>query len=270
MKTTTVYLALAIALIGAPAFAAETVTYSYDDAGRLTNAAYSGGVGIAYAYDAAGQLLRRTTTEGGATTYTLIYRAGTGGAIIGAATQQVAAGESGTAVSAVEDDASAAFHAWSDGYTNPARTDANVRDNLDVTARFRSVGGADLDWYSARGIAPEPGEDWSGVDARAVPEKGTTLRQENIADTDPSDPSDRLEVLAMEPGPPPRITFRPGSTNRLYTLRAMEDLISGVWTNVPGAGPRVGAGTGENGQDTLVDENDPPVGSFYSVEVELP
>jgi YD repeat-containing protein len=65
MKTTTVYLALAVALIGAPAFAAETVTYSYDAAGRLTNAAYGGGANIAYVYDAAGNLLERIVTDDG-------------------------------------------------------------------------------------------------------------------------------------------------------------------------------------------------------------
>lgn len=42
--------------------AAETVTYSYDDAGRLTNAAYGGGANVAYAYDANGNLLLRTVS----------------------------------------------------------------------------------------------------------------------------------------------------------------------------------------------------------------
>ena len=84
--------------------AAETVAYSYDDAGRLTNAAYSGGANIAYAYDANGNLLMRTVTAAGGTTYTLIYRAGTGGWIDGVATQVVAEGQSGTPVTAASPD----------------------------------------------------------------------------------------------------------------------------------------------------------------------
>ena len=36
-----------------------TVTYTYDDAGRLIKAAYGDGTTISYAYDAAGNLLTR-------------------------------------------------------------------------------------------------------------------------------------------------------------------------------------------------------------------
>ena len=41
---------------------ADQVTYTYDDAGRLTLVAYATGVSIAYAYDAAGNLLTRSLT----------------------------------------------------------------------------------------------------------------------------------------------------------------------------------------------------------------
>jgi YD repeat-containing protein len=47
------------------AYAAETVTYTYDAAGRLTNAAYGGGATIAYRYDAAGNLLERVVADAG-------------------------------------------------------------------------------------------------------------------------------------------------------------------------------------------------------------
>ncbi len=66
---------------------------------------------------------------GGATTYTLIYRAGTGGTISGVATQEVAAGKSGTAVSAVVEDTAATFARWSDGNTTATRTDTNVQSD---------------------------------------------------------------------------------------------------------------------------------------------
>lgn len=41
-----------------------TVTYTYDDAGRLTRATYSDGTTISYAYDAAGNLLSRIVEQG--------------------------------------------------------------------------------------------------------------------------------------------------------------------------------------------------------------
>ncbi len=265
-----------IVIVGlfAPAtFGSMTIHYSYDDAGRLLQADYGAVATIDYVYDANGNLLQRTVTSDGIVTYTLIYRAGTGGSISGLSvvTQQVAVGESGTAVSAVAEDAGAVFGRWSDGTPDATRTDTNVQDDLDVSAQFRSTGGADLDWYSARGIAPEGEEtSWTDVDARPVPGKGTTYRQENLADTDPSDPSDRFEIIAIESGPPPVITFRPGSTDRVYILRAIDDLVTGIWTNVPGAGPLRGRGDSPDREDTLIDENDPPVGPFYRVEVEMP
>ncbi len=91
-----------------------------------------------------------------------------------------------------------------------------------------------------------------------------------IADTNPFEPSDRFEILPIDPGPPVTVTFRPGSTERIYTLRAIDDLVSGTWTNVPGAGPRAGEGEGPAREDTLSDLNNPPSGQFYDVEVELP
>ena len=123
------------------ASAEETVTYAYDDAGRLTNAAYSGGANIAYAYDANGNLVMRTVTAAGGTTYTLIYRAGTGGWIDGVATQVVAEGQSGTPVTAVVENASAVFHGWSDDSEANPRTDAEVMADLTVIASFLSQGG---------------------------------------------------------------------------------------------------------------------------------
>ncbi len=42
---------------------ADTVQYAYDAAGRLTNATYSNGTVIAYTYDKAGNLLKRSVTS---------------------------------------------------------------------------------------------------------------------------------------------------------------------------------------------------------------
>ena len=201
--------------------------------------------------------------------YTLRYYASTGGSLSGETWQTVLHGADGSGVEALPE-AGALFHQWSDGRADNPRLDTDLRTGLDVTALFRSTGGADLDWYAARGIAPEPGESWADVDARPVPDKGTTLRYENIADTNPDDPSDRFEILAIDPGPPVVVTFRPGSSERVYTLHAIDDLVSGVWTNVPGAGPRAGEGEGPVREDTPSDENDPPKGPFYRLKVELP
>lgn len=249
------------------ASAEETVTYAYDDAGRLTNAAYSGGANIAYAYDANGNLVMRTVTAAGGTTYTLIYRAGTGGWIDGVATQVVAEGQSGTPVTAVVENASAVFHGWSDDSDVNPRTDAEVMADLTVIASFLSQGGGDLDWYAARGIAPEPGEDWTDVDARIVAGKGTTLRHENIADTDPGDTNDLFRVLSVSNGPPLTVQFQPGSTGRVYTFQYTDDLSDGEsWSHVPGTEPRPGAG----GVDGMSDSNAPPARRNYRIQVEVP
>src|SRR5260370_26152880 len=46
------------------ALLADTVKYSYDDAGRLTGVDYGNGKSIAYTYDSAGNLLTRAVTAG--------------------------------------------------------------------------------------------------------------------------------------------------------------------------------------------------------------
>ena len=244
---------------------AARIEYSYDDAGRLTNAAYSGGAGIAYAYDANGNLLIREITSGGAATYTLIYIAGAGGSIIVLATQEVVAGGSGSAVTAVPADTSVVFHAWSDGLSENPRTDTNVSANLTVSTVFRSEGGANLDWYAGHGFEPEGTELWSDLDAKIAAGKGTTLLHEFIADTDPNDTGDVFRVLSISNGPPVIVRFQPGSTGRVYTFQYAGDLAEDVWTNVPGTTPRPGLG----GQDAMTDTNSPPARA-YRIEVQAP
>ena len=43
--------------------AAETVNYTYDNAGRLTRIDYGSGVSISYSYDAAGNVLNRAVSR---------------------------------------------------------------------------------------------------------------------------------------------------------------------------------------------------------------
>ena len=170
-----------------------------------------------------------------------------------------------TPVTAVPADESVAFGRWSDGVVSAARTEANVQSNVTVTAGFRSVGGADLDWYAARGLVPGSGEDWADVDARAVPDKGTTLLHENIADTDHNDTNDVFRVTGISGGPPVSVTFTPASAARVYTLQATTNLASGPWADVLGQGPRPGTG----GADALNDDGEAPA-RFYRVKVEVP
>jgi autotransporter-associated beta strand protein len=68
-------------------------------------------------------------------TYTLAYPAGTNGTISGTTTQTVNYGASGTAVTAVPN-TGYHFVNWSDASTSNPRTDANVTNNVTVTANF--------------------------------------------------------------------------------------------------------------------------------------
>ncbi len=262
-----VWIAALACALAVSAFSAETVTYSYDDAGRLTNAAYSGGANIAYAYDANGNLLMRTVTAAGGTTYTLVYLTGAGGTIVGVATQIVAEGGSGTPVEAAGADTSVVFGAWSDGSGENPRTDTSVTADLTVTAGFESAGGASLDWYAGHGFEPEGGELWSDLDRRIAAGKGTTLLHEYVADTDPHDTGDVFRVLSVSNGPPLVVQFQPSSTGRVYTFQYTDTLPDGgSWTNVPGADPRPGAG----GVDGMSDTNPPSPNRAYRIRVEVP
>ncbi len=67
--------------------------------------------------------------------YTVQYTAAANGSIVGAASQTVAAGGSGTPVSALAD-TGYHFVQWDDGSTSAARTETNVLANLAFTASF--------------------------------------------------------------------------------------------------------------------------------------
>ncbi|MCE9616106.1 MAG: hypothetical protein K8T26_17680 [Lentisphaerae bacterium] len=70
-------------------------------------------------------------------TYTLTYSAGAGGSIVGTTPQTVAAGGSGTLVTATPDPGYH-FLAWSDAHPTATRTDLNVSGNVNVTATFEA------------------------------------------------------------------------------------------------------------------------------------
>ena len=98
--------------------------------------------------------------------------------------------------------------------------------------------------------------------------KGTTLRHENIADTDPDDTNDVFRVLSISNGPPLTVQFQPGSTGRVYTFQYTEDLNPPTdWTPVPGVPPRPGTGGADEMQDA---GSDPDRQIHYRIQVEAP
>jgi hypothetical protein len=89
--------------------------------------------------------------------------------------------------------------------------------------------------------------------------------EEYICDTDPTNLASFFNITAVSNLPPRKVYFL-SSTVRMYTLNGITNLVSGVWTNVPGAGPRLGVG----GADTMQDTNVPSKGPFYRLGVQLP
>jgi len=87
-----------------------------------------------------------------------------------------------------------------------------------------------------------------------------------IADLDPLDSNSVLRVVAISNQPPARVVcFNPASPARLYRLLFSTNLVSGVWTNLPGAGPVVGA----IGPMSLTDTNAVAV-RYYRIQVQVP
>jgi hypothetical protein len=86
---------------------------------------------------------------------------------------------------------------------------------------------------------------------------------ESVADTDSMDANDVLRITAISNNSPVTVYFK-SSASRLYTVVGCSNLVVGVWTNVPGGGPMLGAG----GADHMQDTNTPPRGPFYRLRVE--
>lgn len=116
-------------------------------------------------------------------------------------------------------------------------------------------------WEWDYGLDPTDGGDTSGNPDGDPYNNG----DEYIADTNPTNAASYLRITAVSNVPPLSVYFV-SSSNRLYTLDRKSNLIDGVWSNVPGAGPRLGVG----GADSMVDADEPSSGFFYRLEVELP
>jgi len=89
---------------------------------------------------------------------------------------------------------------------------------------------------------------------------------EYIADTDPTNPASCFSIVAMSNQPPSQWVFFPSSSNRVYALQWRTNLVSGVWTNLPG----VTNVCGDGHLFHLVDTNPAAAGIFYRVGVQVP
>jgi autotransporter-associated beta strand protein len=116
-------------------------------------------------------------------------------------------------------------------------------------------------WEHTRKLRPL---DPSDADENPDEDPHTNV-QEYIADTDPQDGGSYLRTVVFTNLPPWSVVFT-SSSARVYALLGASNLVDAVWTNVPGAGPRMGVG----GEDSLADGNEPPLGPFYRLHVALP
>jgi len=116
------------------------------------------------------------------------------------------------------------------------------------------------EWLEAHNLPTD-----GSVDLIDLQEKGMTVFEDYIADTDPNDPADIFEATAFTSDGNGIEIYFASSSERVYTLYATEDLLKGDWIAVPQGG-RLGRG----GFDSLQDNNDPPIGNFYRLEVALP
>ena len=116
-------------------------------------------------------------------------------------------------------------------------------------------------WEEAHGLNPS---DWTDA-FRDSDEDGCANGEEWLADTDPTNDASFFCITNVTPASPYTVYFH-SSTGRVYTMGGATDLVDGAWTNVLGAGPRLGAG----GVDSMTDTNEPPAGPFYRLEVQMP
>jgi predicted outer membrane repeat protein len=155
-----------------------------------------------------------------------------------------------------------------DGTPRPLDGDANGTAIVDMGCYEFVNGNADSDgdtmkdgWEQDHGLDPTDPSD-----ASANPDNDPfNNRDEHTADTDPTNAASYFHVAAISNLPPPTVSFL-SSSNRKYTLHGLTNLVLGVWTNVPGAGPRAGKG----GADSMQDTNVPAKGPFYRLTVDLP
>ncbi len=156
-----------------------------------------------------------------------------------------------------------------DGWTGSASSTEsllvlNMNQPHTVTAAFQALyttNGTPHWWLIAHGLTNGSMEVEAGAD---TDDDGAPAWAEFVADTSPTNGNDYFHISAISNDSPPTVYFD-SSSNRLYIMEGCSNLINGVWTNIPGAGPRVGAG-----DDLMQDTNVPGRGPFYRLKAELP
>lgn len=124
--------------------------------------------------------------------------------------------------------------------------------------------GTPHDWFDLHELVGEGG-DYEAADSMDSDFDGMSNWEEYLCDTDPTNDTSCLRIGNATLNSPFTLHFQ-SSSNRVYTMIGCTNLIAGTWFNVPGAGPRPGAG----GPDSMQDLN-PPDSPFciYSLEVSL-
>jgi len=109
-------------------------------------------------------------------------------------------------------------------------------------------------WYHGYGLNP------TGVTVASDDDDQDRCanREEWIADTNPMDSNSFFHITVFSNRSAIAVYYS-SSTNCLYTLEGRSGLVSGVWTNVFGAGPRIGLG----GEEVMRDTNQPSCGPYY-------
>jgi hypothetical protein len=140
-----------------------------------------------------------------------------------------------------------------------ALSDADVRALYDY--EFQPDGpGEFIGWLQQYGLPTDGSADFVDSDGDL-----RNNSQEWQADTNPTNATSVLRIMAVSRGPTVGITVQ-SSSNRLYTLQYCTDLPVALWAPVPGATDVPGIG----GPLTLTDPNSTPVAKFYRVSVRLP
>ena len=134
----------------------------------------------------------------------------------------------------------------------------------DVTASFQALyttNGTPHWWLINHGLTNSSMEAESHADSD---HDGVSAWAEFIADTSPTNGNDFFHCTAISNNSPVTVYFN-SSSNRIYIMEGCSNLLNGIWTNVPGAGLRMGVG-----DDLMQDTNRLGYGPFYRLKVGLP
>ena len=150
------------------------------------------------------------------------------------------------------------FHLQADSPCVDAGSATGLSDDFDGVSRpldGDSDGSAHIDMGVYEFIHPTADSDGDHV----------SDHDELIADTDAVNSNDYFHVTSISNSAPVTIYFN-SSINRKYTLLGCTNLSNGIWSDIPGAVSHTGNGI----NDSMSDTNQPPMGAYYRVKVEIP